>query len=95
MATGGNLVVPMVLWGDNCPTHCISTVLMTTDQRAIVTGCNDGQLAIWDVAENWEVNIIMMLEIKTGHHSPINTKMNIKSKVPTMNLYANCTFFLS
>jgi hypothetical protein len=44
MATGGNLVVPMVLWGDNCPTHCISTVLMTTDQRAIVTGCNDGQL---------------------------------------------------
>ena len=55
MATGGNLVVPMVLWGDNCPTHCISTVLMTTDQRAIVTGCNDGQLAIWDVAENWEI----------------------------------------
>jgi hypothetical protein len=71
----------MVLWGDNCPTHCISTVLTTTDQRAIVTGCNDGQLAIWDVAENWEVNIIMMLEIKTGHHSPISTKMNIKSKV--------------
>lgn len=55
MATGGNLVVPMVLWGDNCPTHCISTILMTPDQKTIITGCNDGQLAIWDVADNWEI----------------------------------------
>ncbi|CAG2187615.1 unnamed protein product [Mytilus edulis] len=54
MSTGGNLVVPMVLWGDNCPTHCISAVLMTPDQRTIITGCNDGQLGIWDVTENWQ-----------------------------------------
>ncbi|XP_063439339.1 WD repeat-containing protein 7-like isoform X1 [Mytilus trossulus] len=55
MSTGGNLVVPMVLWGDNCPTHCISAVLMTPDQRTIITGCNDGQLGIWDVTENWQI----------------------------------------
>ncbi|XP_021343235.1 WD repeat-containing protein 7-like isoform X1 [Mizuhopecten yessoensis] len=69
MTGGSNLVVPMVLWGRNAPTHCISTVLMTPDQRNIITGCNDGQIAIWDVTKNWEIYPRSML---FGHTSAIS-----------------------
>ena len=53
--SSGTMVVPMVLWGRHAPTHCISTVLMTPDMKHIVSGCNDGQICIWDVADNWQV----------------------------------------
>lgn len=69
MTGGSNLVVPIVLWGRNAPTHCISTVLMTPDQRNIVTGCNDGQIAIWDVTTNWEIYPRSML---FGHTAAIS-----------------------
>lgn len=58
MSTGSNLVVPVVLWGRRPPTHCIAAILMTPDQKNIITGCNDGQIGIWDVAENSQVCIV-------------------------------------
>jgi len=53
-----SLVVPLVIWGRDAPTHCISSILITTDHRYIVSGCNDGQLCVWDVSntDNWQVN---------------------------------------
>ena len=56
MASGSSIVVPMVLWGRHAPTHCISAILMTPDMKHVVTGCNDGQICIWDVADNWQVS---------------------------------------
>ena len=31
---------------------------MTPDQKNIITGCNDGQIGIWDVSENSQVGRI-------------------------------------
>ncbi len=53
--TTSNLVVPMVLWGKTAPTHCVASVLMTRDQQRVVTGCNDGQICVWDVGDNYKV----------------------------------------
>ncbi|CAL4059561.1 unnamed protein product [Meganyctiphanes norvegica] len=43
-----NLVVPLVMWGREAPTHDISCVLLTRDVKTIVTGSRDGQICIWD-----------------------------------------------
>ncbi|XP_074644307.1 WD repeat-containing protein 7-like [Tubulanus polymorphus] len=53
--SASNLVVPIVLWGKSPPTHCISAIMMTQDERHIITGCNDGQICIWDLTHDWKV----------------------------------------
>ncbi|XP_055993934.1 WD repeat-containing protein 7 [Sorex fumeus] len=53
---GNSLVLPIVLWGRKAPTHCISSVLLTDDRATIVTGCHDGQICLWDLSEDLEVN---------------------------------------
>jgi WD40 repeat protein len=52
-----NLVVPLVMWGKNAPTHCICSILLTPDEKHIVTGCNDGQIVLWNMAEDWKVRM--------------------------------------
>ncbi|KAK3803272.1 hypothetical protein RRG08_021472 [Elysia crispata] len=69
MSSGSSLVVPMVLWGRHAPTHCISSILMTPNGKYIVTGCNDGQICIWDVLENFQIVPRSML---FGHTSAIS-----------------------
>ncbi len=54
--TSSGLVVPVVLWGSTPPTHCISAVLVTSDQRTIITGCHDGQIVLWDLNESMLVS---------------------------------------
>lgn len=49
MSAGTNLVVPVVLWGKHPPTHCISCIFLSADQRTLVSGCYDGQICIWHV----------------------------------------------
>lgn len=46
------LIVPITLWGSRSPTHCISTIILTDDHRTIITGCNDGQICLWDFSED-------------------------------------------
>lgn len=53
---GNSLVLPIVLWGRKAPTHCISAVLLTDDGATIVTGCHDGQICLWDLSVELEVN---------------------------------------
>lgn len=43
------LIVPVVLWGKEAPTHCISCVYLSRDQRTLVTGAYDGQICLWQV----------------------------------------------
>lgn len=52
-------VIPVVLWGNRPPSHCISCIITTYDQKTIVTGSTDGQLGIWDVrfADNGEIKV--------------------------------------
>ncbi|KAB0378291.1 hypothetical protein FD755_009869 [Muntiacus reevesi] len=51
-----SLVLPIVLWGRRAPTHCISAVLLTDDGATIVTGCHDGQICLWDLSVDLDVN---------------------------------------
>ncbi|XP_027724752.1 WD repeat-containing protein 7 [Vombatus ursinus] len=53
---GNSLVLPIVLWGRKAPTHCISTVLLMDDGATIVTGCHDGQICLWDLSLELEIN---------------------------------------
>lgn len=49
MTAGPSLVVPIVLWGKIAPTHCISCIYLSRDQKTLVTGCYDGQICLWQV----------------------------------------------
>jgi WD repeat-containing protein 7 len=49
------LVVPVVLWGKNTPTHCISSVFLSRDQRTLATGCYDGQICLWQIDDDFEM----------------------------------------
>ncbi|XP_006116636.2 WD repeat-containing protein 7 isoform X4 [Pelodiscus sinensis] len=53
---GNSLVLPIVLWGRKAPTHCISAILLMDDVSMIVTGCHDGQIALWDLSLDLEIN---------------------------------------
>ncbi|XP_074808497.1 WD repeat-containing protein 7 isoform X2 [Natator depressus] len=53
---GNSLVLPIVLWGRKAPTHCISAILLMDDVSMIVTGCHDGQISLWDLSLNLEIN---------------------------------------
>uniref|UniRef100_A0A6I8PCB6 WD repeat domain 7 n=1 Tax=Ornithorhynchus anatinus TaxID=9258 RepID=A0A6I8PCB6_ORNAN len=53
---GNSLVLPIVLWGRKAPTHCISAVLLMDDVSTIVTGCHDGQICLWDLSLDLEMN---------------------------------------
>ena len=49
MSLGPSLIVPVTLWGRHPPTHRISSLYLTPDQRTLVTGCADGQIITWTV----------------------------------------------
>uniref|UniRef100_A0AC11DB26 WD repeat domain 7 n=1 Tax=Ovis aries TaxID=9940 RepID=A0AC11DB26_SHEEP len=53
---GNSLVLPIVLWGRRAPTHCISAVLLTDDGATVATGCHDGQICLWDLSVDLDVN---------------------------------------
>ncbi|ELT89384.1 hypothetical protein CAPTEDRAFT_120733 [Capitella teleta] len=67
--TASNLVVPIVVWGRTAPTHCVASILMTSDMKKVVTGCNDGQICVWDILDNWQVHPQNML---FGHSTAVN-----------------------
>ena len=61
--SGNNLVLPIVLWGRTAPTHCISSLLVMDDFSTIVTGCHDGQICLWDMTPELQVNMLITLEL--------------------------------
>ncbi|KAK0082310.1 hypothetical protein PV325_010690 [Microctonus aethiopoides] len=69
MISGPNLVVPIVLWGRIAPTHCISCIYLSRDQKTLVTGCYDGQICLWQVdPETLKMTPRCLL---VGHTAPI------------------------
>uniref|UniRef100_A0AAR2LL78 WD repeat domain 7 n=1 Tax=Pygocentrus nattereri TaxID=42514 RepID=A0AAR2LL78_PYGNA len=54
--SGNSLVLPIVLWSRNAPTHCISSLLVMDDLATIISGCHDGQICIWDLTPDLEIN---------------------------------------
>ncbi|OQV20247.1 WD repeat-containing protein 7 [Hypsibius exemplaris] len=44
-----SLTVPIILWGNKCPTHCVSSILISRRQDFLVTGSHDGQICLWQL----------------------------------------------
>ncbi|EHB18138.1 WD repeat-containing protein 72 [Heterocephalus glaber] len=40
----------VALWGKKAPPHSISAIMITDDQRTIVTGSQEGQLCLWNLS---------------------------------------------
>ncbi|RZF46081.1 hypothetical protein LSTR_LSTR004794 [Laodelphax striatellus] len=64
-----NLVIPVVLWGKAAPTHCISCIHLSRDQKTLITGCYDGQICLWHV----DPDTLKMTPrcLLVGHTAPI------------------------
>ena len=62
-----SLVLPIVMWGAQPPTHKIVAVCVTFDNKMIVTGCHDGQLLVWDYCSTSITPRFMLI----GHTSAI------------------------
>ncbi|KAL4617309.1 WD repeat-containing protein 7 isoform X2 [Arapaima gigas] len=54
--SGNSLVLPIVLWGQHAPTHCISSLLVMDDLATIITGCHDGQICLWDMLSDLKIS---------------------------------------
>ncbi|XP_064472350.1 WD repeat-containing protein 7-like isoform X2 [Ornithodoros turicata] len=68
MAMSSQLVLPMTLWGKLAPTHCMSSIFITRDQKTVVSGCNDGQICVWDIVNN---KTIVPRSMLFGHTAPV------------------------
>ncbi|XP_054707757.1 WD repeat-containing protein 7-like [Uloborus diversus] len=68
MTISNQLVVPITLWGNRAPTHCISAIFLTKDEKTIVTGCNDGRICVWDVKDHLKIVPRCLL---FGHTAPV------------------------
>nr|XP_037279261.1 LOW QUALITY PROTEIN: WD repeat-containing protein 7-like [Rhipicephalus microplus] len=66
MITSSQLVVPMTLWGKVAPTHNVSSIFITKDQKIIITGCHDGQICVWDIMDGLKIVPRSMLFGHTG-----------------------------
>uniref|UniRef100_A0A336LGZ9 CSON011489 protein n=1 Tax=Culicoides sonorensis TaxID=179676 RepID=A0A336LGZ9_CULSO len=66
---GSNLVVPVVLWGPNTLTHCISSIYLTDDKKSIVTGSYDGQICIWQI--DTDTNKMTPRYLLVGHTTSV------------------------
>ena len=71
------LIVPIALWGNEPPTHCISCIYITPDHRVLATGCNDGHIVLWDVSDetvetgSWRPFSLTPRCMLFGHTAPI------------------------
>ena len=45
-------VVPLVFWGSSPPKHVVTCILITNDQKTVITGSKTGQIGVWDVRQS-------------------------------------------
>lgn len=76
MSAGTNLVVPVVLWGKSAPTHCISCIFLSRDQRSLVTGCYDGQICLWQVDPDTLQVCIFTMVLIVSHYLTLLTPLH-------------------
>uniref|UniRef100_A0A8C6XZL2 WD repeat domain 72 n=1 Tax=Naja naja TaxID=35670 RepID=A0A8C6XZL2_NAJNA len=58
----------VTLWGKQAPPHSITAILITEDQRTIVTGSHEGQVCLWDLLPDLQMSSRQML---LGHTTPV------------------------
>ncbi|KAM3828371.1 WD repeat-containing protein 72 isoform 2-T2 [Vipera latastei] len=63
-----NSVQMVTLWGKQAPPHSITAILITDDQRTIVTGSHEGQVCLWDLLPDLQMSSRQML---LGHTASV------------------------
>ncbi|XP_034265136.1 WD repeat-containing protein 72 isoform X2 [Pantherophis guttatus] len=58
----------VTLWGKEAPPHSITAILITDDQRTIVTGSHEGQVCLWDLLPDLQMSSRQML---LGHTASV------------------------
>ncbi|XP_054859009.1 WD repeat-containing protein 72 [Eublepharis macularius] len=58
----------VTLWGKHSPTHSISAILITEDQRTIVTGSQEGTLCLWNLSPELKIS---SKQILLGHTASV------------------------
>lgn len=48
-------VQAVAVWGKIAPSHSITAIMITDDQRTIVTGSQEGQICLWDLSSELKV----------------------------------------
>ena len=59
-------VVPLVFWGSSSPKHVVTCILITNDQKTVITGSKTGQIGVWDLRQAKE-NVEVMLLFRFIH----------------------------
>ncbi|XP_053318494.1 WD repeat-containing protein 72 [Spea bombifrons] len=58
----------VALWGRKAPSHSITTMMITDDQKTIVTGSSEGQICLWYLSVKMEITSKAIL---FGHTTPV------------------------
>ncbi|XP_055219043.2 WD repeat-containing protein 72 isoform X2 [Gorilla gorilla gorilla] len=58
----------VALWGQKAPPHSITAIMITDDQRTIVTGSQEGQLCLWNLSHELK---IAAKELLFGHSASV------------------------
>uniref|UniRef100_A0A8C5L8T1 Uncharacterized protein n=1 Tax=Jaculus jaculus TaxID=51337 RepID=A0A8C5L8T1_JACJA len=58
----------VALWGKRAPPHSITAIMITDDQRTVVTGSQEGQLCLWDLSPELKISA---KELLFGHSASI------------------------
>ncbi|KAK0414604.1 hypothetical protein QR680_011521 [Steinernema hermaphroditum] len=87
-SSSSNLVVPVVLWGRECPRNRITCVAALPDGRTVVTGNDDGDLIQWTVDEQrrWIQPKMMMV----AHQASISC-ISATGFLPTSTCYVSAS----
>lgn len=58
----------VALWGRKAPPHSITAIMITDDQRTIVTGSQEGQLCLWSLSPELKISA---KELLFGHSASV------------------------
>uniref|UniRef100_UPI00398F1F16 WD repeat-containing protein 72-like n=1 Tax=Pristiophorus japonicus TaxID=55135 RepID=UPI00398F1F16 len=74
-----SIVQPITMWGREAPSHSICALMLTDDQRTIVTGSREGQICLWNLSPDFKTLPRIFL---FGHTSSITSLGKASEKQP-------------
>ncbi|XP_055517056.1 WD repeat-containing protein 72-like isoform X2 [Leucoraja erinacea] len=74
-----SIVQSIAVWGRKAPSHSICALMLTDDQRTIVTGSREGQICLWNLSPDFRIQPRVLL---FGHTTSITSLGKASEKQP-------------
>ncbi|XP_072326775.1 WD repeat-containing protein 72-like isoform X2 [Scyliorhinus torazame] len=74
-----SIVQPIAVWERKAPSHSICALMLTDDQRTIVTGSREGQICLWNLSPDFKTLPRIFL---FGHTSSVTSLGKASEKQP-------------